>query len=175
MRVYPPALTLSTVAAALLLAGCGGGGKGSPLEARAVRGPGFGVSVPRTWSVEQGPQRIDARPGATSDELVSVVVFRLVRPFRPELWPRVVGELDGVVDRLAAGLHARIDSAQNVTVAGERARRYELSYERAGRKLRQRIVFVLRGRNEYQLLCRWRPNGEEPAACRLLVETFRPE
>ena len=106
--------------------------------------------------------------------LVSVTVFNLVRPYRAALWSRAAGELDGVARTLAAGLSGHVDAARTVSVAGARARQYDLSYERNGAALRQRITFVLRGRREYQLLCRWAAASGEPAACRLLLASFAP-
>jgi hypothetical protein len=59
-------------------------------------------------------------------------------------------------------------------VGGLRAREYELAYRRGGRDLRNRIVFALQRRTEYQLLCRWLASDDEPEACGLLLQSFRP-
>jgi hypothetical protein len=60
---------------------------------------------------------------------------------------------------------------QAVTVAGQRARRYDIDYERDGKKLVERLAFVLRGKTEYLLLCRYERGGDT-AACDRLLATF---
>ena len=173
MYPRPAVLIAASAAAVLALVGCGGG-KEEPAAAQAVRGPGFRFSTPGDWKTTLGPGEATAAPQPGGDTLVSVSVFRLVKPYRPSLWPRVVGELDRVVGALAAQLRGKVDARRTVSAAGGRARQYDLSYERQGKSLRQRITFVLRGRREYELLCRWRATEDEPAACALLADTFRP-
>lgn len=156
------------------LAGCGGGGGGGKTEAeRTVRGNGFAFSAPAGWQVAQSPLGVSVVPEKGSDTTVSVTVFRLVRPFRPGLWTRASRELDGVADRLAGRLQGTVRSRSTVQVGRARARQYELAYERDGTALRQRITFVLHGRREYELLCRWREADGEPGACGLLTSSFR--
>jgi hypothetical protein len=141
---------------------------------RTVRGNGFAFSTPENWLVTHSPLGASASPEQGSETTVSVTVFRLVRPFRPALWQRASGELDRVAARLAGQLHGQVRKRSTVQVGHIRARRYELSYERNGTALRQRITFALRGRREYELLCRWRASDAEPDACRLLASSFRP-
>ena len=53
-----------------------------------------------------------------------------------------------------------------------RARRYELVA--AGSSVRRRIAFVLDGRTEYQLFCRFRATDADAVqACDALLTTFR--
>ena len=104
---------------------------------------------------------------------MSVTTFPLVKPFRPRLWPQVARELDRLADRLSRQLGGMVEASGTVRIAGLPGRRYDISYSRGDARLRQRIVFLLRRRTEYQLLCRWRQDEAEPAACRLLVESFR--
>ena len=59
-----------------------------------------------------------------------------------------------------------------VTVAGLRARRYEVAYARDGKQLVERTAFVLRGKTEYLLLCRYERGGDT-RACDGLLATFR--
>jgi hypothetical protein len=51
------------------------------------------------------------------------------------------------------------------------ARQYEIGYERSHVPLTYRITFVLAGRREYQLSCRWLSDSPDPArtACRKLA------
>jgi hypothetical protein len=135
-----------------------------------VHAGGYAFSAPAGWIVEQTPQGATAAPAKGSDTLVSVTVFGLVRSFRPALWPRAVGELDQVADRLAGQLSGRMESRATPATG---VRDYTLSYERKGVKLRQRIRFLLRGRREYELLCRWQAGDGQPAACDLLQKSFR--
>src|SRR6266545_2643381 len=53
-----------------------------------------------------------------------------------------------------------------------RARRYEVVYEREGRHLVERLGFVLLGKTEYLLLCRYESGGDTDPCDRLLA-TFR--
>lgn len=135
-----------------------------------MRGNGFVFSAPAGWKLAQTPQGATLTPASGSESLISVTTFRLLRPFRPAVWPRAVRELDGVVDRLARQLGGSVESRETV---GNGAREYRLAYERKGSKLSQRIRFVLRGRREYELLCRWKADVDEPAACGQLLQSFR--
>jgi hypothetical protein len=108
---------------------------------------------------------------------VSVAVFRLGRPFRPALWEEAVEELNDVAARLAErlGPSALVESTRDATIAGRRARVYELGYTRGSERLLDRVAFVLVGRREYQLTCRIDAVEPEPGeqACAELVRSFR--
>jgi len=171
--VYPRIATFTL--AALLLAGCGGGGggnKSSPVE--TVTGKTFRFSAPSGWQTKITSLTASAAPAGGGETLVSVSVFRLVKPYRPELWPKVVPELDRVAAQLASRLHARLAASSTVSVAGASARAYELSFSHQGTDVRERITFVLRSLREYQLLCRWEASASEPPACAQLSRSFRP-
>lgn len=107
--------------------------------------------------------------------MVSVRVFRLARPFRPELWPSVVPELDRVAAELARQLDGRIESSATLVVDGRRAKRYDIRYRRQGTEVLERTAFVLKGRREFQLVCRHEAadRGDGPEACALLFSTLR--
>jgi hypothetical protein len=63
------------------------------------------------------------------------------------------------------------------TVAGERVRRYVLVYppsKDSGDKFSARITYVLRGKTEFELFCRWNGTGTEPDYCQKLERSFRP-
>ena len=159
--------------AVLALAGCGGGGS-KPLALQEVSTHGARFTAPGDWRVTRTPKTVSAAPVEGGDELVSVSIFRLLRPYAPALWPRVVPELDRAAGELARQLSGTVGSARTLTVAGGRAREYELSFQRQGRGVRERITFVLRDQREYELLCRWSTGRAEPAACATLVSSFRP-
>ena len=151
---------------ALSAAGCGGGAKTT--EAQVVRGAGFRFQTPVGWQVKRSSHVVTvAKPGSDTD-LVSVSRFRL--PTVP-----TAGEVDAAAQQLARVLHGRVTATRVETVAGRPARSYELAYERNGQKLELRLVFVLRGLREYQLLCRLaQPAAEETStACDLLKTSFR--
>jgi hypothetical protein len=161
------------LAGLLAVAGCGGGG-GSGGAQQVVRADGYRFTAPAEWRAVRSAREVSVSPKPEADESVSVSVFRLLKPFRPALWTRVVGELDRTADQLAKRLGGRVESSKTVTVGRLQAREYQIVYTHRGRELRNRIAFALRRRTEYQLLCRWPADADEPEACGLLFESFRP-
>lgn len=126
--------------------------------------------------MERAPQTVLAG-NPDGPESVAVAVFRLAKPFRPALWDEAVRELNDVAARLAerlgpTALVARSDSA---TLDGRRARSYVITYGREGRAMEDRVVFVLRGRREYQLTCRVLVDEDDAdvEACDELKRSFR--
>jgi len=153
--------------ALLLAAGCGGGG--GKAKERVVRGEGFTFAAPLGWMVDRRGGVIQVQNGT---DLVSVTRYPLLRRFRPELWAKVVPELDRAASAVAKQQAGTVVDPQTVTVGGQRARRYDVRYDGAGRKLTERITFVLREKVEYLLLCRYDRGG--PAdVCELLLRSFR--
>jgi hypothetical protein len=152
--------------ATLAVAGCGA--KSAPKE-QAVSGPGFEFRAPGGWTVTKQPRSAEAAQG---DRALSVTVFALKRAFRPALWPKVVPELDGVASSLADQLRGKAGEGSTVTVAGHRARTYDIAFSRGGKDFVERITFVLDGKREFQLLCRY-PAGPEEPACAALGSSFR--
>lgn len=150
----------------LALAACGG--KPAP-KAQTVSGPGFDFTVPGGWKVTGQPRSVEAASGSRA---VSVTVFALKRAFRLALWPKVVPELDGVAASLADQLRGRAGPGTTVAVAGRRARRYDIAFSRGGKDFVERITFVLDGKREFQLLCRY-PAGVDEPACAALGSSFR--
>ena len=150
--------------AALTLAGCGG----SAREEMRVGGPGFSFEAPSGWKVAR---RTGATSAAAGSRLVSVTVFPLVHAYSPLLFTKVAAELDGVARSLAHRLGGRVADSATVTIAGRRARRYEIAFERDGTDVVERLAFVLRGKREYQLLCRFK-RGEDESPCERLLATF---
>jgi hypothetical protein len=113
-------------------------------------------------------------PGTTSaakgEELVSVTVFTLGRPFKPALWDKTVPELDRVASQLASRLGGRLAKLEGGALAGRRARSYDIAFDRNGSALVERIAFVFSGRREYQLLCRF--SGDD-SVCGDFRSSFR--
>lgn len=149
------------------MAGCGGSG-GAPKQ-RTVSGPGFEFAAPGAWVVKQTPQSVAA---ASGERAVSVTVFALKRTFQPRLWPGVERELDGVAKGLADQLRGRAGAGASLTVAGRHARSYDIAFSRDGHDLVEHITFVLDGKREFQLLCRY-PAGVDEPACAALGSSFR--
>ena len=156
-----------------MLGGCGGEGA-EPLNERRLEGPGFVFSAPATWRIERTERSVAAHP-PEGRELISVTVFRLAKPFRPARWPAAVRELDRVAAQLAARLRGELVARETAPLAGLRSRRYTIAYRAGDEELRQRLAFALRGRREYQLLCRLSgsPSAAAAAACERLVSSFR--
>jgi hypothetical protein len=150
----------------LVAAGCGSTGTD---QERVVRGAGFSFSAPAEWPVVRRTREVRSSAGLS---LLSVTRFPLVRSYRPELWPQVVRELDRAADEIARQQSGTVTESETATIAGRRARLYEIAYEDEGNELVERIGFVLRGRIEYLLLCRYERGGET-RACERLLATFK--
>ena len=147
----------------LILAGCGGSSEPVKPPTR-VAGPGFSFRAPSGWQV----QRSDGKVGASQDsELVQVASFRLLKPYRTELFDRVERSSrrgwGSWRSRPAARSRRRgpsrptaIRSHSYTVTVGDHVDEY---------------TFVLRGRREYQLLCR-RKASHGDDACRQLLTSF---
>ena len=179
-RVYPcpgagklTAVALAIVVAAAL-AGCGGGQKKSPPRYRAVAGSGVGFDAPAAWAVHRATARVWAAPRGGGQSLVGVSRFRLLKPYRPARFAQAARELDRVAARFAAALHGRVVASRTIRVGGARVRQYDVAY-RSGARLVQRTTFVLRGREEYMLTCRYRSGSQNPlaGACARFLASFR--
>lgn len=147
----------------LTFAGCGGGG---PPAVKVVQGNGYRFSAPADWAVARSARSLTASNGI---QLVSATRYVLLRRFRPGLWAKVVPELDRAAAALAQQQNGKVVNAETVTVGGQRARRYDIEYTRDGKQLVERIAFVLRGKTEYLLLCRYDRGGSTDACDRLLA------
>ncbi len=139
---------------------------------QTVAGDGYTLGVPSGWRATRAGRNVTIRQGK-GPALASVTVLPLVKRYQPALFTRATGELDRVSAKLAAKLGGRVIARRTIIVAGFRARQYDLAYTRAGAGLVERITYVLRGKSEYYLLCRWRADEGEPSACSLLTSSFR--
>jgi hypothetical protein len=135
-----------------------------------VGGGDYRFSAPSSWSVHRSGRQVTATSGSV--DLVGVTTFTLARSYRPALWTKAVPALDRTAAALAAQLGGKLRTRETVVVAGRRARRYEIGYRRDGKSLVQRTAFVLAGRREHQLLCRFADGGDD-GACRTLFSSFR--
>jgi hypothetical protein len=138
---------LALLVLALVIAGCGGGSSAKQVAEQRIAAAGFSFRAPAAWQVTRTLTSVTATRG---NAIVSVTTFRLARPYRPALWPKVVPELDRVAKRLATRAHGTVRATETRTIAGRKARVYDIVRSGAD----DRIGFVLSGRREYQLYCR---------------------
>jgi hypothetical protein len=150
----------------LVLAGCGG--SAAP-KGHIVRASSFTFLAPADWVVTRKGAEVQAAQGTS---LVSVTLFPLLRRFRPELWAKVVPELDRAAAAVARQQSGEVSDSRTVTIAGHKARRYDITYASEGKQLVERIAFVLRGKSEYLLLCRYERGGDTEA-CDGLLTSFK--
>jgi hypothetical protein len=122
---------------------------------------------------------VSAAPKPTAAELVSVSRFPLLKPYSPALFAAATKELDRSAGELASRLGGTVKSQATTTVAGDRVREYLLSYPQNAKDPKQgdfgsRLTYVLRGKTEYELFCRWDQKDSEPDYCTRLTRSFRP-
>lgn len=146
-----------------LLAGCGGRGGG---DQQQISGNGYRFSAPTGWTVTRTATSSAAASGPV--RRVEVDTFRLVRAYRPQLFPETQRELDGVAARIAGQLHGRVDARSVVRAAGRQAWSYTIGY----RGTVQQITFVFDGLREFELLCRRPAALPNDPACPRLVAGF---
>ena len=168
------AACLLVVSAVAVATGCGGGGGSSQAAVKRVRGPHFIFEAPTSWEESRVDTQVSLSPKPAAPELVSVSVFPLVNAYRPALFRAVTTELDRTAGQLATRLNGKVVDSKTVDVAGDKVRQYQISYSSGGQDYEQLITFFLRGKTEYQLLCRWTQSEQEPDACTRLVKTFTP-
>jgi hypothetical protein len=176
LLVRKPWIPATVALVCVLVAGCGSSSKPKPVAGPVVHVATAAArfSVPKGWKVSRTPTTVSAAPSETGDLFVSVSTFRLIRAYQPSLWAKVVPELDRAATQLAMQLKGVVDASRTVTAAGARARQYDISFKRGSSDVKEQITFALRGRREFELLCRWSASTPEPSACGLLVSDFRP-
>lgn len=145
----------------LILAGCGGS---PPGKTQIVAGKGFRFEAPAAWHVDAAGQRTTA---LHDSELVQVSSFPLMKTYTDALFARVAKELDVRMLALAKQVGGTVAGSGTVTAAGIRSHSYRVDV--AGHT--DEYTFVLRGRREYQLLCR-RTSSSGEGVCRSLVRSF---
>ena len=129
-----------------------------------MTGPGFEFKAPAGWPVTRAPGRVAA---GTREELVQVATFNLLKPYSGALFGRVRKELTQRMTTVADQTGGRLAASETVTAGGVRSHSYRVeSKDRV-----DQYTFVLRGRREYQLLCR-RAASKGDETCRQLIESF---
>ena len=155
----------------IVFAGCGGGGHEATVsDVQTLTGGGYRFSAPSSWSVSRAGREVKATSGPV--DLVGVTTFTLARAYRPSLWTKAVPALDRTAAALAAQNDGTLRARKTVVLAGRRARRYEIEYRADGKAMVEQTAFVLTGRREHQLLCRFESGGDD-GACRTLFSSFR--
>ena len=146
-----------------ILAGCGGSGE---TKFTSVSGNGFRFDVPAGWQVKAIPRGV----GASHDsEMVQVAAFPLVKVYDPALFNRVATELAVRMQEIAQQTGGKITKVETATPAGIKSHSYLVD---VGNHVDQ-YTFVLRGKREYQLLCRRRSSSSD-AFCARLISSFTP-
>jgi hypothetical protein len=147
----------------VILAGCGGSGA-AKAQWSTVTGAGFHFQAPKGWKVASGK----ARTAAVHDsELVQVATFPLVKPYNDALFDEVARELAVRMRAVAAETGGKVTGTSTVTAGGTRSHAYDVT---VGDHVDQ-YTFVLRGKREYQLLCR-RKSSSDDGFCKQLIASF---
>jgi hypothetical protein len=148
-----------------ILAGCGG--SSSPaVRSERVSGPGFSFRAPAGWKIGRSPGRVWAARGS---ELVQVASFPLARRYTSDLFTKVEVELGARMRQVASENGGTLSGPETVTAAGIRSHAYSVT---AADRVDE-YTFVLRGRREYQLLCR-KTGSAGDGACATLLASFSP-
>ena len=156
----------SCVGLVLLAAGCGGSAK-HEAKAQRVATPLYTYQAPSDWKSTVAGQNSIVKNGP--DTLVSVTVLPTLKVYRPALFPRLIGELDGVTGQLAGRLQGQVTAKKTMLVAGRRVRQYQITHG----DLVDELTFVFRGKQEFLLTCRWKQKDGRPAACDQETTSFR--
>ena len=101
--------------------------------------------------------------------LVQVATFSLLKPYTPDLFDRVEKELRARMRQVASQTGGTVSSGATVTAGGIRSHSYDVT---VGNHVDE-YTFVLRGKREYQLLCR-RRSSSGGAFCSRLITSFAP-
>jgi hypothetical protein len=131
-----------------------------------VKGDGFSFTAPAGWTIEHQRNSLAATSGSVLR--LEVLSFTLEKPYRTALFAAAARELDSVAGRVATQLKGKVASSTTVHVAGRKARSYRIEY---GPGKVEEIAFVLKGRSEYELLCR-RPASSSDTSCADLFASF---
>ena len=113
----------------LVVSGCGGG---TAQKGYTVKGTGFTFVAPADWAVSRKGGEVQAAQGTG---LISVTRFPLQRRFRPDLWAKVVPELDRAAAAVARQHQGTVLNSRSINVAGQKARRYDVAYTKEGKEL----------------------------------------
>jgi hypothetical protein len=134
------------------------------VQPTTVRGHGFSFNAPGGWKVTTSPRTVLA---SHDSELVQVSTFPLIRAYSDALFTRVKAELDVRMQAVAKDAGGTVTGSRTVTAAGVRSHSYEVA---AGKDVLE-YTFVLRGKREFELLCR-RPSSKSDGNCKTLLSSF---
>lgn len=149
----------------LILAGCGGSSE-PKAHYQPVVGAGFSFEAPAGWRIDH----VVGRTSASSDsQLVQVATFPLVHPYTDALFDAVANELALRMKTLAKETGGVLEGTKIVKAGGIRSHVYDM---KVGDHVDE-YTFVLRGKREYQLLCR-RRSSKSDAFCARLITSFQP-
>lgn len=129
-----------------------------------MRGHGFSFNAPAGWKVTS---KAGSAVASRDDGLLQVSTFPLIHPYTDALFAKVKTELDVRMQAVAKDAGGSITGSRTVTVAGGRAHSYEVT---AGKDVLE-YTFVLRGKKEYELLCR-RAASDGDEHCAALLTSF---
>jgi hypothetical protein len=146
-----------------ILAGCGGSGE---TKFASVSGNGFRFDAPSGWKVQAIPR---GRGASADSEMVQVAAFPLVKAYDPALFGKVATELALRMQEIAQRTGGTVAKVETVSPAGIKSHSYRVN---VGNHVDQ-YTFVLRGKREYQLLCRRRSSSSD-AFCERLISSFTP-
>lgn len=129
-----------------------------------MSGLGFRFEAPSGWKVDR---TADGAMASSDSELVQVATFPLIKPYTSALFSRVEKELTARMLQVAEQTGGKLDGRSTVTASGIRAHSFDV---KVGDHVDQ-YTFVLRGRREFQLLCR-RKSSHADTACTTLISSF---
>jgi len=149
----------------LILAGCGGSSE-PKATFQVVKGNGFRFQAPAGWKVTPIPGGTSA---SSDSEMVQVATFPLVRAYDRTLFDKVSSELAVRMRAIGQQTGGTVSKPETVTPGGIRSHSYRVD---VGDHVDQ-YTFVLRGKREYQLLCRRRSSSSD-TFCSELIKSFSP-
>jgi len=129
-----------------------------------VRGHGYSFNAPGGWKVAVSAS---AATASHDSELLQVSSFPLIRVYSDALFVKVKKELDVRMQAVAKAGGGTVTGSRTVTVGGTRAHSYAVA---AGKDVLE-YTFVLRGKREFELLCR-RPSSKSDDNCQALLTSF---
>lgn len=164
--------------------GCGGGGDGEEPVTKSFETPvyPFTFEYPRGWRTTRdvglryggaGTKRqLAVQFHPPTDQLV-INQYRLRRKLAPDT-PANQREVDRIVARLAKQARGTSSDAETITVGGLPGYRYVVDYTSAGQELRNTLIFVFRGIDEFQIICQSSPTrrSETERGCAKIIDTI---
>ncbi|HZQ83104.1 MAG TPA: hypothetical protein VFB25_14105 [Gaiellaceae bacterium] len=149
----------------LILAGCGGSGHPKAARWETISTDSFRFQAPHGWPWHTRQGIVAA---SNDSELVQVAPFPLAKTYTTALFGKVQRELMTRMRTVAQQTDGRLTGRNDVTVAGIKSHLYDVT---VGDHVDE-YTFVLRGKREFQLLCRRKKSNAAPF-CEHLLATFK--